>query len=301
MHKTIFYSKITWTIFITVLYLSGFAQNQPWNIPPEKSARKSHIRFTPATAKQGQDFFMKNCTSCHGIPGKNNNLKSLKPIPPDLASPGTQKHTDGDLFYIITVGRGVMPSFASVLSEEQRWLVVSYIRSFDKAYKQQVSRFDPNKAKLVHVEMEYDSLARKLVAVIYVGKDNRNVPLGNSEVGLSVKRYFGNYQVGSVSKTNERGEAVFDFPTNLPGDKDGNVQVVVTVNDGTYGEIQSVRKLRLGIPTDRPALTSQRSMWNVVTKAPVWLLLVYTFCVLVVLGSFGYIFFNLYKIRKITN
>lgn len=90
-----------------------------WNVPADKKARNSYIKFDASTATQGEAIYTKNCVSCHGNPGKNNALKSLTPIPPDLASAGSLSLTDGELFYILSTGRGVMPSFQNVLSEEE--------------------------------------------------------------------------------------------------------------------------------------------------------------------------------------
>ena len=38
----------------------------------------------------------------------------------------------GELFWKITEGRNQMPSFATALSERQRWDVVNYLRSLSK-------------------------------------------------------------------------------------------------------------------------------------------------------------------------
>lgn len=102
-----------------------------WNVPADKKERNSYIKFDAAIASQGEAIYTKNCASCHGNPGKNNSMKSLTPVPPDLSSTGTQSLTDGELFYILSTGRMVMPSFQNSLSEEERWKVISYIRSFN--------------------------------------------------------------------------------------------------------------------------------------------------------------------------
>ena len=38
--------------------------------------------------------------------------------------------TDGELYWQTTYGRRPMPAFAHKLSDEQRWKVVDYIRTF---------------------------------------------------------------------------------------------------------------------------------------------------------------------------
>jgi len=39
---------------------------------------------------------------------------------------------DGELYWQISKGRRPMPAFANKLSEQQRWQVVDYIRTFEK-------------------------------------------------------------------------------------------------------------------------------------------------------------------------
>jgi len=40
--------------------------------------------------------------------------------------------SDGELYWQISKGRRPMPAFANKLSEQQRWQVVDYIRTFAK-------------------------------------------------------------------------------------------------------------------------------------------------------------------------
>lgn len=296
MYKKNIVFKISIILLVSISCMPLFAQN--WDIPTDKSAKNSYIQFNPVTAKQGEELFTKSCMSCHGNPGKGNSLKTLKPMPPDLAGAITQKRTDGDIFYILTMGRLIMPAFANVLSEEQRWQIISYLRSFNKNYVQVLSKFDPNKAKLVKINLDFDAQTHTLNVKVAAHEKTGISFLHDDDIALFVKRYFGRLQIEKTIKTNAFGEAKFNFPTDLPADKDGNVDVIVKVNDDNYGEIESVTHLKAGIPTDKPSLTEKRAIWNVMAKAPIWLLITYTACVLLVLLCFLYIFYNLYRIKK---
>jgi len=296
MYKKNIVFKISIILFVSLSCMPLFAQN--WDIPAEKSEKNSYIQFNPVTAKQGEELFTKSCMSCHGNPGKENSLKTLKPMPPDLAGAITQKRTDGDIFYIISTGKMVMPSFVNIYSEEQRWLIISYLRSFNKNYVQVLSKFDPTKAKLVKINLNFDAQTHKIKVNVAAHEKKGLVILHDDEIVLFVNRYFGRLQVDKTLKTNAAGEAEFNFPTDLPGDKVGNLDVIVKVSDDNYGEIESLTKLKAGIPTDKPSLTEKRAIWNVMVKAPIWLLITYTSCVLLVLSCFLYIFYNLYRIKK---
>jgi len=293
--------KVTITlVFIALFYLQPFAQNN-WNVPADKKAKNSYIKFDGASAGQGEAIYTKNCVSCHGNPGKGNSMKSLTPVPPDLSSSKTQSLTDGELFYIISTGRGVMPSFSNVLSEDERWKVISYIRSFNKNYVQVLSKSDPNKNKLVKINLSYDAKTNKITVTSVANEKTGVVALKDAEISLFATRYFGRIQIDNSTRTDANGVAVFTFPKDLPGDKKGSVQLVVKVNDETYGEIQSVKKMQIGIPTDKPSLRADRAIWNVVSKAPYWIIFLYNLGVLVFVFVLAYLLYSLSKIWKSGN
>jgi mono/diheme cytochrome c family protein len=93
----------------------------------------------PPTAQsltQGRTLYQANCQSCHGIGGKGDGPQAaaLQPPPLDLTV-HVGFHPDADLYRMISQGvRGTaMPPFAGLLTEEQRWHVINYIRTFDAA------------------------------------------------------------------------------------------------------------------------------------------------------------------------
>ena len=296
MYKKNIGFKLSTIIVVSFLSLQVFAQS--WDIPADKKAKNSYIPFTAATAKTGEAVYTKNCMSCHGNPTKGNSLKSLKPIPPDLSGAVTQKRTDGDLFYILNVGRLIMPSFKDILTDDQRWELIAYIRSFNKQYVQVLSKFDPRKSKLVKFTLAYDPVTRLVRVDVKATEKTGIVSLKNDEVVLFAKRYFGRLQIDKTLHTNSDGIASFKFPKDLPGDKLGNVELIAKVSDDNYGEVEYQKKLKVGIPTDKPSLTQKRAIWNVVEKAPVWLIITYTSCIIFVGLFLLYIVFNLWKLKK---
>lgn len=102
----------------------------------------------PAAIAAGRDLYVINCAVCHGenadgqgIAGPLIFQANNQPLPVDLRqrtllSPETGQPaelTDGELFWVLTHGypteNPIMPGFDRLLSEEQRWALVSYIRS----------------------------------------------------------------------------------------------------------------------------------------------------------------------------
>jgi len=286
--------------FTGLINFQSFAQNN-WDVPADKKSKNSNIEFNSGTAKEGEGIYNTNCKSCHGDIGKNNSLQSLKPVPPDLSSAQSKALLDGELFHILNVGRGLMPSFKEVLPESDRWKVIAYMRSFDKDYVQIISKTDPAKANLVKIKMVFDSITSKLNVEVVANEKAGIVKLKNAEIALFVTRHFGKMQLDKTLRTDNNGNASFDFPKDLPGDKVGNVELIVRVNDEIYGEIESISKFKIAVPTDKPSLTEKRAMWNVLAKAPIWLILLYLSGVLLATGVILYIIYNLYKLSKSNN
>ncbi|NVN95413.1 MAG: c-type cytochrome [Bacteroidetes bacterium] len=290
--------RLTATFLICFLFFLQL-NAQRWDVPADKKSKNSYIKFDGNTAKEGEAIFTKNCKSCHGDLGKSNGIKTMNPAPPDLSQALTQELTDGELFYILNTGRNAMPSFKNTLSEEERWKAISFIRSFNNKYVQVLSKTDPTKSKLVKINCVFDSLSNKLKLNIIANEKTGVIPLKDAEVSLFVTRYFGKLQIEKTIRTNADGIAIFNFPKDLPGDKTGNVDVAIKVSDELYGEIESVNKFNIGIPTDKLGLTQNRAIWNILKKAPWWIIITYTSIVLTVGAFLLYIIFSLLKIRKL--
>ena len=290
--------KVVFTVLFTALFYFQSAAQQGWDVPADKKAKNSYIKFDGASAKEGEAIYTKNCLSCHGNPTKGNSMKSLKPVPPDLSGAKTQKLTDGELFYILNTGRGLMPSFSNVLSESDRWKAISYIRSFNNSYVQVLSKTDPTKSKLVKINLDYDSLKSVVHVHVTAAEKSGVVALKNAEVVLFAARYFGKLQIDKTLRTDNNGMATFGFNKTLPGDKQGYVNMIAKVNDDNYGEIESQSKLKIGVPTDKPSLTEKRAIWNVLAKAPIWLIVLYTSGVLVFGAFLLFILYSLFRIKK---
>jgi len=281
-------------LLLLAFNMSGIARN--WKAPDDQKDKNSYIKFDASTAAQGEALYNANCASCHGNPGKNNALKSLNPIPPDLSTAPTQSLTDGELLYILNNGAGLMPSFKNVLSEEKEWLVISYLRGFNKNYVQKLSQFDPAKSKLVKLVSSFDKASNAIVVTATAAEKSGTIAIAGAEVSVFVKRYLGNLQIDKTAKTDNSGVAKFAFPTDLPGNKKGELDVLVKMFDENYGEVQATKTYTIGIPTDKPGLNDNRAIWNVVAKAPFWVIGLYSTGLIAFLMLLGFLLNNLRKI-----
>jgi mono/diheme cytochrome c family protein len=95
----------------------------------------------PATADNiglGREAFSSYCIVCHGLDGQNTGVpfaNKMSPPVPSLASPNVQSYTDGQLQWIISNGLGPsgMPASHGILSDEEIWAIVLYLRHLPSA------------------------------------------------------------------------------------------------------------------------------------------------------------------------
>jgi mono/diheme cytochrome c family protein len=292
-------NRILYIAFIAAsLILSNDAFSRAWKAPEEAKSKNSYIKFDASTSSQGEVLYNANCASCHGNPGKNNSLKSLNPVPPDLSTTASQKLTDGELLHIIVNGAGLMPSFKNTLSEEKVWYIVSYLREFNKGYIQELSKFDPAKSKLVKLTTTYNKATNSILVNAVANEANGVISLAGVEISVFIKRYFGNLQVEKAVRTDASGNASFSFPKDIPGNKTGDVELITKFFDDNYGEVQSKDTFQIGVPTDKPSLSEERALWNTLAKAPFWIIGLYSLGVIGFLALLGFLLNNIRKIFK---
>lgn len=80
----------------------------------------------------GKSLYTKHCKSCHGAKGYGNGTKADE-MEGDLggfSAEEFQAQSDGELFFKTSFGRDDMPEFTKkLLDDEDRWLIVNYIRT----------------------------------------------------------------------------------------------------------------------------------------------------------------------------
>jgi mono/diheme cytochrome c family protein len=272
---------------------------QEWIVPEDKKGRLSTFPFDDNTKKAGEKLFTVNCMSCHGSPGKGNFLK-LVPPPGDPATDKIQHNTDGEIFYKVTEGKGQMPAFKSVLTQSEIWNIISYLRSFNGNYKQQVMKIISSSAypgAVVRILLSFDrsenSIDLKAIAV----KNDTSIPISGAGVRLLAERRFGHLPVDEEKITGKDGTASFRLPPNLPGDTAGNIRFSARFTDEEkFGDTSKDTVMNAGVRIVPVSLVAQRAMWNNVRKAPVWIILTYSLGVLI---AWGFIFLVLMKLRDI--
>ena len=108
----------------------------PFEGEPEKAGKFLSNPLTPTkqVLELGQRKFNTYCSPCHGYFGKGDSrLDDQFPNPPSLQSEKLRTLPDGQIFHIITTGQNLMPSYAKQVLPEERWAIIHYIRSLQRA------------------------------------------------------------------------------------------------------------------------------------------------------------------------
>ncbi len=132
--KNIF--KIMTILFFSALMVNVVAQNSKqgqWKAPLEADKLINPFKDNPDAVKAGKKLYKQQCAICHGVTGKGDGVAgmTLNPKPASFRSEKINNETDGALFWKITNGNPPMAAYKDVLTEEQRWQLVTYIRTFN--------------------------------------------------------------------------------------------------------------------------------------------------------------------------
>lgn len=133
-----------------LLFLTGCSASRPGKLETSIMTKAKHTIFVrntkarnpvPATADNiasGKQAFSYYCVACHGLDGQNTGVPfadRMSPPVPLLSSRSVQSYTDGQLMWIIENGISPsgMPASKGILTDEEMWSIVLYIRHLPPA------------------------------------------------------------------------------------------------------------------------------------------------------------------------
>jgi mono/diheme cytochrome c family protein len=93
------------------------------------------LPVTPEVLARGATVYANQCFVCHGAQGAGNGPvvgAGRFPMGPPLNAAATAARTDGYIYGVIRVGRGLMPAYAERVGHNDRWAVVHYLRDLQQ-------------------------------------------------------------------------------------------------------------------------------------------------------------------------
>ncbi len=105
---------------------------KPWPVPEGAKKLTNPYPAGEAALKAAKDLYAEYCAQCHGDSGKGDGPEAAmyKTKPADFTDAHMMSEmSDGEIYYKVTEGRRPMPGFKKTLTEEQRWMLVSYVKT----------------------------------------------------------------------------------------------------------------------------------------------------------------------------
>jgi mono/diheme cytochrome c family protein len=104
------------------------------------------LPITRALLERGRERFAIACAACHGIAGDANTVVAhdmQRRRPPSLHEARIIALTPGALYRVITQGYGLMPPYDTLLSNDDRWAVIAYVRTLELSWTAQLDALPP--------------------------------------------------------------------------------------------------------------------------------------------------------------
>ncbi|WP_411822251.1 c-type cytochrome [Leptospira sp. 'Mane'] len=104
---------------------------------PDKGLKNPIAKASLGDLMLGEKRYQTYCSPCHGVRGAGNgNVVGPYPkfaqSPPPVNSAKISAWSDGQIYHIITMGRGLMGSYAFQIEPEDRWKLIAYIRKLQE-------------------------------------------------------------------------------------------------------------------------------------------------------------------------
>lgn len=130
-------NRYTFLIVLVLIICGGnfnvIAQNPDWIAPAHSNSLKNPFVSNAKATAEGKTIYNQMCVLCHGLQGKGNGEAglSLEKKPANFLALKVINQTDGNIFWKITNGKAPMASYEELLTDDQRWKLVNYIRELE--------------------------------------------------------------------------------------------------------------------------------------------------------------------------
>jgi hypothetical protein len=127
----------------------------------------------------------------------------------------------------------------------------------------------------------------------FIKEDGVEKPVVGEAVKVYVPRMFSHLLISELT-LDDNGSASVEFPSDLPGDKEGNLTLIAKFEENEkFGNVEKSETLKWGLPTEYLP-TSHRALWT--KTAPKWM--IYTLSVLLA-GVWGHYLFAIISLIRI--
>jgi hypothetical protein len=153
----------------------------------------------------------------------------------------------------------------------------------------------------VRIEMilsEADSV-KTISLSAFTSKNDKDVPVSGETVNVYVTRMFSLLQVGEAT-LNENGTAILEFPSDLPGDTEGNVTIISRFEEHPdFGNVERKVVTKWGVPNVNSTPVAHRALWT--KTPPLWMIITLSILLSGVWGHYLFAIISLIRIKRDSN
>jgi mono/diheme cytochrome c family protein len=120
----------------------------PFKLSEDAETRKKEIK---AILDRGESRFNITCSPCHGRLGDGNGMIALRGFrhPPTYHDDRLRNAPTSHFYDVMTNGFGAMPSYAEVVTPEDRWKIIAYIRALQRSQNVNAAELSEDEKKKV--------------------------------------------------------------------------------------------------------------------------------------------------------
>lgn len=289
MKNSIYKHSLITSFIITLIFsFNGFAQ--------ETDASNYKMRFSLKTVKQADnsrllevEFYGQNKKDRKDkISVADADINFFNTLNEEEILLGTTKTSHEGIAKLI------LPSSQKYLSDEDG--LINLIAKFEGTDALD-SEDDEVSVKDLFLELNLeviDSIKTVLVKAYTIDSLGVETPVEEADVIISIQGMLSKMKL--EEGTIEEGAFEFEFPTNIPGDSDGNITVYSIIEDNDdYGNIIQQNSINWGV-FDKQLEKQGNKLWS--EAAPIWMYIVLTILLLGVWANYAYTISFLFKIKK---
>jgi len=149
----------------------------------------------------------------------------------------------------------------------------------------------------VEMELEMVDSVRTAYVRAFTLYDGEEIPIVDEDIYVYVARMFNDLPIGE-DFLDENGEFAVEVPDDIPGDMNGNIEIIARFNDHyLFGTVEDRQTTRWGVPTDPQVPVSSRTLWTQI--APLWMIITLTVLLAGVWSHYIYVVIQLIRVKRI--
>ncbi len=155
-----------------------------------------------------------------------------------------------------------------------------------------------NELEITDIDFEFsfeveDSVKYLTVLATQKDPEGNTLPVEGLDISIGVKRLYSVLPIDRI-ETDEDGEAVLEFPDDIPGDSMGVITVQARIEDDDYGIVEQISSIQWGVPVSFALEPLPRQLYT--DEAPLWMIAA-VFIILV--GAWFHFMLSIYKLSRI--